>query len=320
MVERLKIGIPKAFLYYKYQIMWRSFFEELGLEVVVSPNTNKKILDMGINSSIDESCTSAKVYMGHVEWLIGKCDFIFVPRVVIFEDGDATCTKFYGIYDIVRATFPNAKFIHYSIDYEEKQTEWKAYKKLGAELGAKKSAVKAAYKNAVLALESFEKNLESRQEAVLKSDGLKVLIVAHPYNIYDKLIGEPIVRTLEELGVNVLYADVPDSTRMCGKSKALSRSMYWRYNKELTGSVEYYKDKVDGIIFMTTFPCGPDSLAIELIQRKIKDIPMTNLVIDSNFGEAGLNTRIESFIDILEAKASSLVSHTNQASRGGISI
>ena len=115
-------------------------------------------------------------------------------------------------------------------------------------------------------------------------------------------MGEPITRALEELGVSVLYADIPDSAHMCAKSKALARSMYWRYNKELTGAVDYYKDKVDGIIFMTTFPCGPDSLAIELIMRKLKDVPMTNLIIDSNFGEAGLQTRIESFIDILEAK------------------
>lgn len=301
-MEKLKIGIPKAFLYYKYQVMWRSFFEELGLDVVVSPNTNKSILDMGINSSIDESCTSAKIFMGHVEWLIGKCDFIFVPRIAIYEGGDATCTKFYGIYDIVRATFPEAKLVHFNIDYDEGETEWKAYKKLGREIGAKSGAVKKAYENAANALREFEKKLQESQDVALQSDKLKVLIVAHPYNIYDKLIGEPIVRALEELGASILYADIPDSTQMCNKSKALSRSMYWRYNKELTGSVEYYKDKIDGIIFMTTFPCGPDSLAIELIMRKIKDVPMTNLIIDSNFGEAGLHTRIESFIDILEAR------------------
>ncbi|MCL2049284.1 MAG: acyl-CoA dehydratase activase-related protein [Defluviitaleaceae bacterium] len=298
----MKIGIPKAFLYYKYQKMWCSFFEELGHEVVVSPNTNKNILDMGINCSIDESCTSAKVYMGHVEWLIGKCDRIFVPRVVTFENGDATCTKFYGIYDIVRATFPSAKLLHYSIDYDEGQTEWKAYKKLGAELGAKAAAVKTAYKNATLALSQFEKDLAEQQENALKADGLKVLIVAHPYNIYDKLMGEPIVRALKELGVGVLYADIPDSMQMCNRSKNLARTMYWQYNKELAGAVDYYQDKVDGIIFMTTFPCGPDSLAIELIVRKVKDMPMLNLIIDSNFGEAGLQTRIESFVDILSAK------------------
>jgi predicted nucleotide-binding protein (sugar kinase/HSP70/actin superfamily) len=36
--------------------------------------------------------------------------------------------------------------------------------------------------------------------------------------------------------------------------------------------------------------------------RKLKDMPMTTLIVDSNFGEAGIQTRIESFIDILEAK------------------
>ncbi|MCL2224389.1 MAG: acyl-CoA dehydratase activase-related protein [Defluviitaleaceae bacterium] len=301
-MAEIKIGIPKAFLYYKYQIMWRSFFEELGLNVVVSPNTNKAILDAGINASIDESCTSAKVYMGHVEWLIGKCDYIFVPRIAIYENGDATCTKFYGIYDIVRATFPQAKLIHINIDYEDGQTEWNAYKKLGDELGAKPAAVKQAYKNAAAALKNYELELQAAQHALLQSPKLKVLIVAHPYNIYDALIGEPIVRALESLNAAVLYADIPDIAHMCEKSKTISRTMYWRYNKHLTGSIVHYSDKIDGIIFMTTFPCGPDSLAIELIQRKVKDIPMTNLVIDSNFGEAGLHTRIESFIDILEAK------------------
>jgi predicted nucleotide-binding protein (sugar kinase/HSP70/actin superfamily) len=241
--------------------------------------------------------------MGHVEWLIGKCDYIFVPRIAIYEDGDATCTKFYGIYDIVRATFPEAKLVHFNIDYDENQTEWKAYKKIGLELGGKSAAIKKAYKNAQAKLQIFEKELEAAQKEALQGENLKVLIVAHPYNIYDKLIGEPIVKTLEALGASVLYADIPDSARMCRKSKALTRTMYWRYNKELTGSVEYYKDKIDGIIFMTTFPCGPDSLAIELITRKVKGVPMTNLVIDSNFGEAGLQTRIESFIDILEARA-----------------
>ncbi|MCL2575607.1 MAG: acyl-CoA dehydratase activase-related protein [Defluviitaleaceae bacterium] len=303
-MQKIKIGIPKALLYFKYRVMWLSFFDALGCDVVVSPDTNKAILDMGVNSSIDESCTSAKIYSGHVEWLIkyGKCDYIFVPRVVSYPDGDITCTKFHGLYDICRATFPNVKWLHYNIDYAEKHTTWQAYKKLGTGLGAKPDVVSEAYHNAIKALHNYEADLQRKQEEVLKKDGLKVLIVAHPYNIYDKVIGEPIVKTLQELGVNVLYADVPDTDAMCARSEALSTSVYWRYNKELIGAVDMYKYDVDGIIFLATFPCGPDSLAIELLVRKIKDIPRTTLIADSNFGEAGIQTRIESFIDILEAK------------------
>ena len=301
-MSKIKIGIPKGLLYFKYQVMWRSFFEELGFEVVVSPSTNKAILDMGIDSSIDESCTSSKIYMGHVQWLIGKCDYIFVPRVVSYPDGDITCTKFHGQYDICRATFPDEKFLHYNIDYANGHTTIGAYKKMAAELGVKPALVRPAFDNALKKLQDFEHDLKCQQDKLMDDDKLKVLVVAHPYNIYDKLIGEPIVKSLEELGASVIFADVPDTAQMCELSVSLSNSVYWKYNKELIGAVGYYRDKIDGLIFLATFPCGPDSLAIELLVRKLGDIPMTTLVADSNFGEAGLQTRVESFIDIIEAR------------------
>ena len=116
------------------------------------------------------------------------------------------------------------------------------------------------------------------------------------------MIGDPIVEALQSLDVDVLYADIPNTQKMIDCSQALTHSIYWRYNKELVGSIQHYKEHLDGIIFLATFPCGPDSLVIELLMRKLKGIPMTNLVADANFGEAGLQTRIESFIDIIEER------------------
>lgn len=306
-MQKLKIGIPKAFLYYKYQVLWRRFFEDMGHEIIVSPNTNKAILDDGVNYSVDESCISSKVFLGHVKWLMDKCDYILIPRIASYENGDITCTKFFALYDIVKSTFPDARILDYNVDYKNKKTERQAYYNMGRALGADSSVIKSAYNNARAALERFEKDLEQKQEKLLESDKLKALIVAHPYNIYDALIGGPVVSALEELGVDILYADIPESESMREYSKKLSHSLYWRYNQEITGSIEYYKDRIDGIIFLTAFPCGPDSLVVELIMRKLKGIPMTNLVVDANFGEAGLQTRIESFIDIIcERKKSAL--------------
>ena len=301
-MQKLKIGIPKAFLYYKYRVLWQSFFKELGHEIIISPDTNKAILEAGNNCSVDESCVSAKVFMGHVSWLIGKCDYILIPRIASYENGDVTCTKFFSLYDIVISTFPHAKLLDYNVDYLNKKTELQAYLDMGKFLGADKNAAKTAYENARAALWKFEEALIQKQDKLLESDNLKVLVVAHPYNIYDKLIGEPIISALEEQGVDILYADIPESESMRGYSKKLSHSMYWRYNMEITGSIEYYREQIDGIVFLTAFPCGPDSLAVELLMRKLKGIPMTNLVADANFGEAGLQTRIESFIDILSER------------------
>lgn len=52
---------------------------------------------------------------------------------------------------------------------------------------------------------------------------------------------------------------------------------------------------------LSSFPCGPDSLVNELIIRKIK-LPIINLVIDDTNSFTGIETRLESFLDIINNK------------------
>ena len=80
----MTIGLPRAMLYYRCRALWHTFFEELGAEVVVSSPTDREILDQGTALAIDESCLSLKIYLGHVRALIGRCDYILVPRVSSF--------------------------------------------------------------------------------------------------------------------------------------------------------------------------------------------------------------------------------------------
>ena len=68
MEKRVRVGIPRAMLYYKYKIMWSEFLKELGCEIVLSPKTNKSIMNEGVNNSIDESCLSSKIFVGHMKY------------------------------------------------------------------------------------------------------------------------------------------------------------------------------------------------------------------------------------------------------------
>ena len=68
-MKKIKIGIPRAFLYYRYGVLWKNFFESLGCNVILSPETNKEILDLGVNNTIDECCLSYKIYIGHALYL-----------------------------------------------------------------------------------------------------------------------------------------------------------------------------------------------------------------------------------------------------------
>ena len=298
-MNKLKIGIPKALLFYKYGDLWTTFFEELDCDIVISPNTNREILDFGNKFSVDEACLSMKIYMGHIYYLLDKCDYILVPRIICLKKNEKLCTNFSALYDLVRNTF-DKKIIHYNIDIGKHEDEFYAFTTMGLELGFTYRQTVKAYK---IAKEKHKLKLDrkiSKQKALIaNSKKLKILLAGHPYNLYDDFIGKNIIRLLEENNIDIIYSDLYDGKYLKSEVEKISKKNYWTYNREIIGAISHYQDNVDGIILLTTFPCGPDSLSNEMIIRNVK-IPITNIIIDDASGEAGLITRIESFIDILE--------------------
>lgn len=301
----MTIGLPRAMLYHRYNVLWETFFKELNCDIVISDETNKKILDDGIKYSIDECCLPAKIFMGHVYSLIGRCDYILVPRLRCCQSKNDVCVKFTALYDIVKNTFESASILNYNVDALHGFSERKGFITMGKTLGCDPLKSALAYEKARAAQETSEKKKMNRQESLLETTGkLKILLVSHPYNNYDRLIGYPISQYIRELGGIPVYADAIDKKAGFTKSKEFSESLSWVFNRELVGSIPLLADKIDGAILLTAFPCGPDSLVNELIIRKMKTVPIMNLIVDELQGEAGMQTRVESFLDILKERAS----------------
>ena len=141
---------------------------------------------------------------------------------------------------------------------------------------------------------------EQEQEAILQKNNLKILIAGHPYNLYDDLVGTTIKKYLTKENIEILYSDKIDHSKINQECRCLSTDIHWTHSKEVIASINYYKDKVDGIILISSFPCGPDSLSNELISRKVKNIPVITLIFEDLNSEVGIITRLESFIDILK--------------------
>ena len=60
--------------------------------------------------------------------------------------------------------------------------------------------------------------------------------------------------------------------------------------------------QLDGLIYMTSFGCGPEALVEELVARWAKqegNLPLMTLTIDEHTGEAGMNTRLEAFTEMI---------------------
>lgn len=78
-----RIGIPRALLYYRYGIAWRTFFTELGLEVVLDAPSDRGTLEVGDRLSVDECCLASKLFLGHVAALVDQgVDAVFVPSLM----------------------------------------------------------------------------------------------------------------------------------------------------------------------------------------------------------------------------------------------
>ena len=300
-MKNIKIGIPKALLFYQYGDLWTSFFEELGCDIIISCNTTREIIEIGNRFSVDEACLAMKIYMGHVYYLLDKCDYILVPRIICLKKNEKLCTNFSALYDLVRNTF-DKKIIHYNIDIKKKEDEFYAFVTMGLELGFKYRDIVKSYRKAKEKQIAIQSRKISKQKAIVASTKkLKILLSGHAYNLRDEFIGKPISKMLEDNDVEVIYSDCYDKKYLEKEVKMISPHNYWTYNKEIIASVSHYLDSVDGVILLTVFPCGPDSLSNEMVLRTV-NIPIIPIIIDEESGNAGIITRIESFLDILEER------------------
>ena len=298
------IGLPRAMLYYRYRTLWQTFFRELEIPVVTSPLTDRSILEQGTALAIDEACLSLKIYLGHVAALVRKCDYILIPRISSFGHRRNMCTRFEALPDLTQTVFRDSgqKFLTYDVDELSKHSEEAAFLDLGRSVGCPPKAVKRAYQRAKKAELAQHKAEVQAQEALFRQEGLKILIAAHSYVAEDPCMGKPVTDYLRGAGVLPLRADLVDREGALKGSRDLSPTCKWEISREILGGIVQHRADVDGMILLSAFPCGPDAMVNELILRRVKGIPILNLVLDSQSGAAGVETRLESFIDIIRFK------------------
>lgn len=298
-MKKIKIGIPRALLYYRYGVLWKNFFELLGCNVVLSPETNKQIVELGVNNTIDESCLSYKIYIGHVLYLSKICDYILISRVCDYGKKDKVCTRLNGTYDDIKHKIPPSQILDYDIEYTKLKFPIFGFIKIGFKFSKNIFKIIYCYYKTKNKQKLYNINQANNEKNKLSKPNKKILILSHFYNIQDKFISKYITEYLENNHIIPIYSNKLDKKIIKDFSLYFSETLYWKYSKEMIGSLYYTKNMIDGIIFISTYPCGIDSLVNNLAILKNKDLPILNLVIDENITELSLETKLESFVDIL---------------------
>lgn len=306
------VGLPRALMTYRLGAKWRAFFEALGREVVVSGPSDRGVLERGQALSVDECCLASKLYLGHVDALAGRVDAVFVPSLSSADALHTYCTKFQALPDLVVSAFALAGRPVRVLDAliaegSAERDERASYVALAARLGAGRREAERAWRAACRAQREHDASLARAQAELV--DGiarlpeperpLAILVAAHPYVAHDPLVAGPVVDALRAAGATVLFADEFDHARAFRRSRDFSPSLPWIVNREIVGAILELHDRVDGIVLVSAFPCGPDSMTDDAVALCVKGRPILTLTVDAQSGTAGVETRVESFVDIL---------------------
>lgn len=307
--ENLCVGIPNAFLAFRYKVLWRTFFQELGVKTIFSQPTNLETMNKGSQKANSEMCLAMKIYLGHVANLVGRCDYVFVPRIRDFGIRRVMCTNFQALPDLVANIFHDAAFdvLSYDVDSLKKTGEKEAMIKMAEEMGYSRSIAKKAYKTASKAMEDDYEEKVAETEKKYKQPGIKIAVASHSYIAEDPYIGKPIFDYLKENGVTPIRSDLVDRKEALKIAKKVSPTLKWELSREIVGSLGMHYNDVDGVILLTVYPCALDSMVNDMVMRKNKmaEVPILQLTLDAQTGTAGVETRLESFIDIIKMREES---------------
>ena len=334
--EEKVIGIPRAMSFYHNYPFYYGFFSDLGIKIVLSDVTTKQTMSEGAGLVVTETCLPIKIYVGHILNLLKKgIKNIFVPSLQSIDTKIYNCSKIRGLPDLIRNVVKeDFNMIEATLDKSEKnQGLYEFLSECVKPFGiTDKKLIKRASKAGWRCYNNFHVMTKSgmpyskalsyalQGKVVIGNESkeypISIALVGHGYNIYDERACMKIVDKLEKMDVKVCTALQLSSEQLDEGIQSLGNEKYWANEDEMTGTAGHYlKDnKIDGIVTVTAFGCGPDSLMVERITRKAKQFgkPLLNLTIDEQTGEAGFVTRLEAFVDMLfRKKRASIVNKIN---------
>ena len=314
----ISIGIPRELLlYYQEFPFWRTFFTDLGFQVVLSSHTDRKLVSRALEMLTSETCFPVEVMHGHIMNLLDrKVDHIFIPFVVNNRTAannptsNCNCPWIQTYPFMVRAALANHPENHKLLlpalhpRYFDRVFVGEMTAFMKQQFGTPGSAVKKALYHAREEQTLFENSLVSRGKEILENipEGREVVVIlGRPYNtgdpelnlrLVDKLINQQVLPVpLDFLPLNEEYVfdDFPN--------------MYWPNGRKILGGARIIaRDERLHAIYIGNFRCGPDSFVMHFVTEALKGKPALQLEIDEHSADAGLITRLEAFLDSIRKK------------------
>ncbi|MCP4745986.1 MAG: activase [Desulfobacteraceae bacterium] len=313
---RGRIGINRSFLVNTYYPLYAHFFSGIGYEPVVPETADQK----GIDQRNAQFCYPAELAHGFFHNLIfseNLPDILFLPHFKAVPTLNGTpnsqvCPLVQGETFYLQTTFRNQlqkikqkgirlfdPIINMGPGLHSTRQPLMA---VAEQLGVPRSTARKAFDKALLVMNACLEQMralgrEALQMLSQNPDQLAVVLFGRSYNAFSPEAHMGIPHKLATRGIMVISHDCLDPAGSPDKY-----GMYWGMGQSILKISHKVKnhEQLFGT-YITNFSCGPDSFLITYFRDIMGRKPSLTLELDSHTADAGLETRIEAFIDIAKA-------------------
>ncbi|GAB6272193.1 MAG: acyl-CoA dehydratase activase [Smithella sp.] len=306
------VGVPRCFSFYSLWPLYAWFFHTLGVETFVS----KDISHEGTARVESSYCFPAEIAHGAVQDIFeSKMDYIFLPHFRDMESYEENvpanfCPITQSLPYYIKKAFPEIpeeKYLAPVVSFMyglEKASE--PFIAMAATLGFSESEAKAAFHIAYeKQMESFARLTTLGKQALAEARLAKrpvIAILGRPYNSFTADANMGIPRKYTSRGYSVIPYDI-----LPFEDQAIYPNMYWYYGQQdmKAGTLLKREDNIF-VTYISNFSCAPDSFMLHYLKWIMGTKPFLILELDSHTADAGVDTRIEAFLDIIEGYRSKL--------------
>ncbi len=314
--SRGRIGLPFGLNMYENLPFWFELFTRLNFEVVLSPESSRKLYIKGQRTiPSDTVCYPAKLLHGHVEALVEMgVDAIFYPCMSYnfdekSSDNNYNCPVVAYYPELLAANMPDLKRtrflnpyagLHRPKDYERIGSQWFA-DTFGVPRREALHAIRAAYQ----AYDRYKEDLHRTGQRYIdeaRRQGLPILVLAgRPYHI-DPEINHGINELAASFGFVVVSEDAVAFHEEYAPRKVLNQ---WTFQARMYNAARYVCGQPDmELVQLVSFGCGTDAITGDEMRSILENGGRlyTQLKIDDISNLGAVKIRIRSLIAAMEER------------------
>jgi predicted nucleotide-binding protein (sugar kinase/HSP70/actin superfamily) len=282
------------------------FFHELGIKTFLSTEVTYE----GVARVEAQYCFPAEIAHGAVQDCLDKnADFVLLPhfRDMPSYESDVHanfCPITQALPYYIEKAFPDVdkkRWLPLVVSFkfgENKALELfcEMTKILGINETLTKAAFDVAWAKQMAYFDAVEKMGIQALEDARKENRPVIAVLGRPYNAFTPEANMGIPRKFTSRGYSIVPYDI-----LPFRDETIFDNMYWYYGQQDLKAAKLLKNE-DNIYltFISNFSCAPDSFILHYIKWMMGQKPFLVLELDSHSADAGIDTRVEAFLDIID--------------------